>query len=257
MKRFSFFCVAIASCFASLTIFAQDHPQPVQATDESRDTQIEGEFRGYLNGVSVLKLLKNSVINSDGSRTLHAGSQSAEANELNEKFCQRMGAKDVTNEASILLGPGAIYGGVCAGTGVQLNAPTIQAVPGSQSGKVYLPSTTIGVDLISPFSNVQNAQIQIVPSAINGSAPIGVQYYVNAATNFYNLPSVNIGSATIKVFETLAPCTISVERMVGPGNAYLSPFVVCTPAKSSATTTNNGCYARATCVNAQGLITNF
>lgn len=58
-------------------------------------------------------LLKNAIRNPDGSLTIKAGHQTAEANDINRRYCESLGGIDITNERDQTIGVGTLYTVIC------------------------------------------------------------------------------------------------------------------------------------------------
>ena len=63
-----------------------------------------------------IDLLKNAIKNPDGSMTIKAGQQTPEANEINRRYCESLGGKDITNERDQTIGVGTLYAVLCQGS---------------------------------------------------------------------------------------------------------------------------------------------
>jgi hypothetical protein len=97
------------------------------------------EVPGFFSSPPGVDLLKNAIINPDGSKTIKAGQQTPEGNELNRKYCESFGAKDVTNESDMTIGSGTLFAGVCVGAIGKHPPAKVQAVPGIGTGRIFLP----------------------------------------------------------------------------------------------------------------------
>lgn len=251
-------CVMVSFNLYLSCALAQSTTQTVEPPRLVHRFLDSGEVPRTVAPLPVGEIFKGARVNPDGSKTIRAGAQSAGSNEFNRSYCQSMGANNVTNDGIITLGRDAVYGGVCSGAGTVANTPIVQSVPESVNGQTFLPLPTNSGLLNSPFAALQKMPFVISPAKISGFAAPGIQYYVNAATNFYHLPAAKISSATLSIYEVAAPCTISVERVLGPGDAYLSPFLVCIPSKMrSAPAANTGCYGKNSCVEVSGEIRHY
>lgn len=58
-------------------------------------------------------LLKNAIKNPDGSMTIKAGQQTAQANEMNRSYCDIVGGTDITNESDRRIDEEILYPVVC------------------------------------------------------------------------------------------------------------------------------------------------
>jgi hypothetical protein len=257
MKAYCNVIGAVSFCLAFQNGFAQSSPVSPESAADSNSLRFGGEVQGFISSPPGADLLRNAIKNPDGSRTIKSGHQTPEANELNRKFCESLGARDVTNESDVTLGPGTTYGGVCSGFSGPRPGPSVQAIPGAGTGRIFLPvpDNQPGSALLPDVST--RMPLQIVPPPINGSSPFAVQYYAAATVDFYNMPSRNVASTEIKVYENSVPFKFSTEQLLGPGYGNIYSFVICTPATPRASTTVTGCFPGAACVSAQGVISHY
>lgn len=78
-----------------------------------------------------VNLLKNATQNPDGSLTIKAGQQTAEANEINRQYCASLGGIDVTNESDQTIGVGTLYSVACKARGAQSLSEKTPSLPGT------------------------------------------------------------------------------------------------------------------------------
>ncbi|PRC92826.1 hypothetical protein [Solimicrobium silvestre] len=155
----------------------QAQTSPDALLDLSKDISIEtGEIPGFFSSPPGVDMLKNAIKNRDGSKTIKAGKQVPEANELNRKICESMGMKDVTNESDFTLGSGALFGGACSGTDVSRKLSTrAQPVPGKVGGRIFIPIPENDLTQSKPQPTMQyspRAPTQIIPYPTTGSTPL-------------------------------------------------------------------------------------
>jgi hypothetical protein len=99
-----------------------------------------GEVPGFYSTPPGIDVLKNAITNPDGTRTIKKGQQTPEANELNKKICESIGAKDVTNDEDITIGSGTLFVGVCVSTTIGKHLSTkVVPVPGMGTGRIFIP----------------------------------------------------------------------------------------------------------------------
>lgn len=137
MKKSVLLLAVLSSNLVWQTSIAQNLNNQIEPASSSNSLKNGGEVPGYISSPAGVDLLKNAVTNPDGSRTIKAGQQTPEANELNRKYCESFGARDITNESDFTLGPGAVYAAACSGG--RPSTATAQAIPGMGTGRIFLP----------------------------------------------------------------------------------------------------------------------
>jgi len=143
MKKTGFFASIMFSIFMCDNAIGQNFRVPgIQDLNKLSTEELKnaGEVPGFVSSPAGADLLRNAITNPDGSRTIKKGQQTPEANELNRKQCESMGARDVTNESDLTIGPGTVYAGVCVSSGTE-KPPSTKAVPvpGMGTGRIFLP----------------------------------------------------------------------------------------------------------------------
>ncbi|PRC92165.1 hypothetical protein [Solimicrobium silvestre] len=181
MNKISLLLIAITLGINYHSTQAQTSPDAL--LDLSKDISIEpGEIPGFFSSPPGVNMVKNAVKNRDGSKTIKAGQQVPEANDLNRKVCESMGMKDITNENDFTLGAGAAYGGVCFSTEPPRNRSTrVQAIPGKGTGRVFIPIPENDLNKPqAPMPYSTRAPMQIIPYATTGSSTFNQMYYAHS-----------------------------------------------------------------------------
>jgi len=260
MKKKGVLVSTMLTIFMCENVMAQNSSaQSIQDLNKSSTEKLKngGEVPGFISSPAGADLLRNAITNPDGSRTIKKGQQTPEANELNRKHCESMGARDVTNENDLTIGPGTVYAGVCVSSGTE-KPPSTKAVPvpGMGTGRIFLPipEETEERQPASKFSS--RAGLQIVPIATNGSTACSAGlYYANSHVDFFNMPSRNSASGNGRVNET-GPCSWTMTQVLGPGTGRISGFAACMPSIDFAQSVMTGCFAGA-CVSNYGTVSHY
>ncbi len=139
MKNICLLITLFSLSLASNYLPAQTHYDPKNTETTANSLTLGREIPGYFSSPPGVDLLKNAITNPDGTRTIKAGQQTPEANEFNRKYCESVGARDVTNESDITIGPNTIYGAVCIGIDGKHDGSSVETIPGIGTERVFLP----------------------------------------------------------------------------------------------------------------------
>ncbi len=151
-----------------------------QVDNQSEVSEIMIGSQKFLVGPAGVDMLKSAVTNPDGTRTIKKGTIPSEINDLNKKFCEARGGKDITNDGDTIIGSGTKYVVICTSTNPQgmKKPPTGAIIPvWTETGRVLLP-------VLPPESNDQNepqkdsipqknSGLLIKPYAVNNQGLLG------------------------------------------------------------------------------------
>lgn len=170
MKLPRTFAAALCSAFAAGAMAGQGL---------SRAPSDDAGYPGFFAGVRTVDLQRNGVLLADGSVTIPAGSQTAEADVVHKSMCEALGGEDFTDAGEMTLGQGTLDAAICRGEVKPLTpAPTVVPVPGRPTQRLYYP---IGLPVLAhsaaflPMAPV-GAPSRILAYATVGSAPRHLDY---------------------------------------------------------------------------------
>jgi hypothetical protein len=95
---------------ASQNLMAYNTAAPVASSPTA--STVSADVPDY-SSVNPEILLKNAIKNPDGSLTIKAGQQTAQANDMNRIYCELVGGTDITNGSDRLIEGGTLYPVVC------------------------------------------------------------------------------------------------------------------------------------------------
>ena len=130
MKKICMLLSALSLSIACANSMAHTSTARVKPVQNCQEKKFHGEIPNYYALPPGVDLLKNAVSNPDGSKTIKAGQQTPEANELNCNYCKSLGGTDMTNERDQLIGAGTLYAVVCKGPVSQSPSVNTQVLPG-------------------------------------------------------------------------------------------------------------------------------
>jgi hypothetical protein len=113
MKKISLLLCAPLLGAVSPFLLAQNSTGANNPGATSNQVESSIELINFFSDATETDMLRNGIKNSDGTFTIKAGRQTPEAHALDLKICANFGAKDVTNEINITLGPGTRHAGAC------------------------------------------------------------------------------------------------------------------------------------------------
>lgn len=132
MQKSGILLTSLSLIMACQSLMAQDTANHTlsRSTIEVPKTALDvPDYNSLPPGVN---LLKRAIRNPDGSFTIKAGQQTAEANEINRRYCESLGGTDATNKTDQLIGAGTLYAVVCEGPVNQPRPLKTQNPPGNE-----------------------------------------------------------------------------------------------------------------------------
>ena len=116
MKKIRLLLATLPISIAYPDLMAYNSATQTASDQNSNAVRFGGEVPNYNALPPGIDLLKTAIKNPDGSMTIKAGQQIPEANEINRRYCESLGGKDITNESDQTIGAGTLYAVVCQGT---------------------------------------------------------------------------------------------------------------------------------------------
>ena len=108
-------CIVLSTLplsIASQNLLAHNTAASVASNPNGSTVNSVSEVPDYAS-VPAEILLKNAIKNPDGSLTIKAGQQTAQANEMNRSYCELIGGTDITNESDRIIEGGTLYPVLC------------------------------------------------------------------------------------------------------------------------------------------------
>ncbi len=112
MRKLSIVLSTLSVSFASPNLMALTSGTLVATVVNGAALNMISEVPDYASVAPEL-LLQNVIKNPDGSMTIKAGQQSAQANAMNRSYCHIVGDTDITNESDRKIDGGTLYPVVC------------------------------------------------------------------------------------------------------------------------------------------------